>query len=128
VRDRIAARGDAVRQAKAVVVRLRGLAAGDPLHLTLVETDGSSWSATVRADTAWTEQRIPLSSFVPARSAMLPEGYPGEWNYAMRPLEAGDGMRSSLRPADIERLQLSLRPRGNAVPRLEIEWVRLVFD
>lgn len=128
VADRIAARGASAGQAAAVAVRLRATTPGDLVHLTLVEGDGTSWSATVRGDTAWSERRIPLARFAPARSAMLPEGYPGEWNYWVRARERGRTPGETIQTGELERLQMSLRPGGAGIPRIEIEWVRLVFD
>jgi hypothetical protein len=127
VRDRIAARGPTVRQASAVQVRLRAAAPGDIVHLTLVERDGSSWSAEVRADTAWSERTIPIAGFKPARSAMLPEGFPGEWNYWVSAPPGRGGAGDAIRLDDVERVQLSLRPSGSGVPRIDVEWVRLAF-
>jgi hypothetical protein len=106
---------------------LRGAAAGDVVYLTLVERDGSSWSTPVRADTAWTERTIPLSAFRPAKSAMLPEGFPGEWNYWTGAPPSRQGRGDSIRPAEIERVQLSLRPAGTKVPKVDVERVSLHF-
>jgi hypothetical protein len=128
VRDRIAARGQTVRQASAVRVRIRAAAAGDVVHLTLVERDGTAFSAAVRADTAWSERRIPLSVFRPSRSVKLPEGFPGEWNYWLDAPSGRGGSGDRLRLDEIERLQLSLRPGGTVTPKVEIEWVRLIFQ
>jgi hypothetical protein len=127
VGDRIAARGATVRQAAAVRIRLRGGASGDVVHLTLVEHDGSSWSAEVAADTAWGERTIPLAAFTAARSAMLPEGFPGEWNYWVSAPPGRAGAGNGVRAGEIERVQLSLRPLGTQVPRVEVEWVMLAF-
>jgi len=127
VEDRIAARGDAVRQATNVRIRLRFGSRGDAVQLTLVERDGTSWSAEVRGDTAWTERTIRLADFASAKSAMLPEGFPGEWNYWVSAPTGRGGMEDRIRPAEIERVQLSLRPSGARDPKVEIEWVMLGF-
>jgi hypothetical protein len=127
VEDRIAARGDAVRQATNVHIRLRFGSRGDAVQLTLVERDGTSWSAEVRGDTAWTERTIRLADFASAKSAMLPEGFPGEWNYWVSAPTGRGGMEDRIRPAEIERVQLSLRPSGARDPKVEIEWVMLGF-
>ena len=126
VGDRIAARGATVRQAAAVRVRLRG-GTGDVVHLTLVEHDGSSWSAEVAADTAWAERTVPLTAFKPARSAMLPEGFPGEWSYWVSAPPGRGGAADGVRVEEVERVQLSLRPGGSSVPRVDVEWVMLAF-
>ncbi|MFL5561855.1 MAG: hypothetical protein ACJ79K_10305 [Gemmatimonadaceae bacterium] len=127
VDERIAARGETVRQATALKVRLRGATAGDIVHVTLVERDGTSWSAPVRADTAWTEQVVPLREFHPARYVSLPEGFPGEWNYWVGAPSGRGGSGDSLRLSAIERVQLSLRSGETTVPRVDVEWMSLVF-
>jgi hypothetical protein len=33
-----------------------------------------------------------------------------------------------MRVADIERIQLSIRPSAGAIPRVEVEWVMLAFQ
>ena len=128
VGERIAARGAGVRQAAAVQIRLRGGAVGDVVHLTLVEHDGSSWSAEVPADTAWSEREIPLARFKAARSAMLPEGFPGEWNYWVSAPPGRGGAGDAVRAGEIERVQLSLRASSSQVPRVDVEWVKLAFS
>jgi hypothetical protein len=105
------------------------------LHLTLVESDGTSWSAAVAADSAWSERTIPLADFKPARSVMLPEGYPGEWNYWLAPPAGRGGPADAIRLPDVERVQLSLR-RADAAPAqlapdaygVEVESITLVFE
>ena len=128
VADRIAARGGAVRQARSVRLRLRGLGNADTLHLTLVERDGTSWSVALRADSSWSERTIPLAEFSPARSVMLPEAFPGEWHYWVGAPTGRGGPGDAIRLPELERLQLSLRPSGSAIPKVEIEWVSLAFE
>jgi hypothetical protein len=132
IKDLIEARGDAMSRASAVRVRLRGLGASQVLHLTLVERDGTSWSTPISIDAAWSERSIPLSEFKPARSVMLPQGFPGQWLYWLPP-PAGRGIPTDrLRARELERLQFSLRkPATGAVKAgeygVEIEYVKLVF-
>jgi hypothetical protein len=127
VEDRIAARGDVIRQATNVRIRLRVGSRGDSMRLTLVERDGTSWSAEIQGDTAWTERTIPLAALVSAKSAMLPEGFPGEWNYWVSAPTGRGGMGDTIRLPEIERIQFSLRPSGPRPPQVEIEWVILGF-
>jgi hypothetical protein len=127
VRDRIAARGSTVRQASAVRIRLRAASVGDIVYLTLVEHDGTAWSTAVRADSSWSERTIPLSGFRPSRSVKLPEGFPGEWNYWLDAPSGRGGSSDRMRPAEIERVQLSLRPGAAVTPRVDVEWITLVF-
>jgi hypothetical protein len=129
IADRMAARGASVRQAKSVRIRLRGFGGdADSVHLTLVERDGSSWSAAVSADSSWSERSIPLADLKPARSVMLPEAFPGEFHYWVGAPPGRGGSGDSIRLEEVERLQFSLRPGGVAVPRVEIEWVMMAFE
>jgi hypothetical protein len=65
------------------------------LHVTLMEDDGTSWTAAVPVDSAWTERSVPLSAFTIGRGVLLPQGFPGEWSYwvgaAVGRGGAGDG-------------------------------------
>jgi hypothetical protein len=109
ITDRIVARGANIGDATALDVRLRGVGPRQRLHLTLMEDDGTSWSAAVTVDSSWSEQSLPLNSFGPARGVLLPEGFPGEWNYWAGPAAGRGGSTDKLRLDHVERLQLSLR-------------------
>jgi hypothetical protein len=76
-----------------------------------MEDDGTSWSAAVTADSGWSEQSVPLDAFVLDRGVLLPEGFPGEWNYWVGPAAGRDvgGRGGRLKLDHVERLQLSLR-------------------
>lgn len=130
--DRIATRGESLAGAKGVRVRLRGVGPRQRLHVTLMEKDGTSWSAAVEPDTAWREVTIPLAEFRIARGVKLPQGYPGTWNYWVDPPAGRGAPGDAIRLPDVERLQLSLRrePGFEARPGtygVEVESVTLVF-
>ncbi|HSU13816.1 hypothetical protein [Longimicrobium sp.] len=132
IAERVEARAADVSRASGVRVRLRGVGPAQTVHLTLVEKDGTGWSAAVAVDSTWAERTIPLADFRPARAVMLPEGYPGEWNYWMAPAEGRGGSGDTIRLPVIERIQFSLRRPPGAVPRpgtcgVEIESVTLTF-
>jgi len=132
VNDRVAARGESIAGAKAVRVKLRGIGPRQRLHLTLMEKDGTSWSAVVAPDSAWSERTIPLSDFRIARGVKLPLGYPGTWNYWVEPASGRGGSGDAIKLADLERLQLSLRrEEGLRVQPgtygVEVESVMLLF-
>ena len=110
VEDRIGARGESLPASAELRVRLRGLGPHQILHLTLVENDGTSWSAALPVDGTWGEHVLPLTAFTIAKSAMLPEGFPGEWNYWVGPAQGRGGPGDHIRLPRVERLQLSLRP------------------
>lgn len=132
IAERTLARAADAPGATGVRLRARGLVSGQVLHLTLVEKDGTGWSAAVALGPAWAERTIPLTAFRPAPAVMLPEGYPGEWNYRMPPAEGRGGPGDRLHVADVERIEFSLRradgaQNGPTVPGVEIEWATLVF-
>lgn len=132
VADRIRARQETIAGADAVRLRLRGLGPRQTLHVTLMEDDGTSWTAAVAVDSSWTERTLSLADFAIGRGVLLPEGFPGEWNYWVGPAAGRGGAGDHVRPAHIERLQLSLRrQRGVAVTPgsygVEVESVTLDF-
>lgn len=132
VRDRVAGRAETLAGATGVRIRLRGMGPRQTLHVTLMEEDGTSWSAALQPDTAWSERVIPLAEFRAARGVKLPLGYPGQWNYWVEPAAGRGGPEDSLRLPRLERLQLSLRREDGMDVRpgtygVEVESVTLVF-
>jgi len=132
IKDRIAARQETIGGADALQLRLRGLRARQILHVTLMEDDGTSWSAPLPVDSMWSEQTLPLAAFTVSRGVLLPEGFPGEWNYWVGPAAGRGGSGDRPRLDRVERLQLSLRREdgaGIAVARgsygVEVEWIGL---
>jgi hypothetical protein len=131
--DRIHARQETIAGAEALQLRLRGLGPRQVLHVTLMEDDGTSWSRAVTINTTWSEHSLGLATFTSARGALLPQGFPGEWNYWVGPAAGRGGKTDRPRIERVERLQLSLRredgvafaPGGYGV---EVEWVRLGFE
>ena len=109
IKDRIRARQETITRADEIRVRLRGLGRRQGLHLTLMEDDGTSWSAAVTVDGAWSEQAVPLAALTVGRGVLLPEGFPGEWNYWVGPAAGRGGSGDRPRLDRVERLQLSLR-------------------
>jgi hypothetical protein len=130
IRDHIAARRETIDSGQELRVRLRGLGPRQVVHLTLVEDDGTSWSAAVSVDSAWSERSLPLSDFISGRAVLLPEGFPGEWNYWVGPAAGRGGSADHLRLAHVERLQLSLRREASVGVSadgygVEVEWITL---
>jgi hypothetical protein len=132
IADRVKARQETIASANVVRLRLRGLGARQVLHVTLMEDDGTSWSAAVPVDSTWSEPSLPLAAFAIGRGVLLPQGFPGQWNYWVGPAEGRGGKADRPRVDHLERLQLSLRredggaiaPEGYGV---EVEWVTLEF-
>ncbi|HXI34772.1 MAG TPA: hypothetical protein VNH63_11860, partial [Gemmatimonadales bacterium] len=121
ISGRIRARQGAITAADQLRLRLRGVAPHQTLYVTLMEDDGTSWTAPVAVDSAWSEQTVPLAAFTIARGVLLPEGFPGEWNYWVGPAVGRGGSADRPRLDHVERLQLSLRAKGG----VEIEWILL---
>ena len=109
IKDRIRARREVITAASEVDVRLRGLGAHQVLYVTLMEDDGTSWSAPVSVDSTWCERALPLAGFTIGRGVLLPEGFPGEWNYWVGPAAGRGAGGDHPRLDHVERLQLSLR-------------------
>jgi len=132
IRDRIEARQETIAGADEVRVRLRGLGPHQVLHVTLMEDDGTSWTARIPVDSAWQDVTVALASFTLGRGVLLPEGFPGEWNYWVGAADGRGGGGDHLRLDHAERLQLSLRS-GDRVPPaagtygVEVESVTLGF-
>jgi hypothetical protein len=130
IADRVRSRQETISGMEAIKLRLRGLGPHQVLHLTLMEDDGTSWSTTVPVDSSWTEPVLPVAAFAIGRGVLLPEGFPGEWNYWVGPAAGRGGPGDHPRLDHLERLQLSLRreegvaatPGGYGV---EVEWVTL---
>ena len=143
IKDRIGARRETIAGADALHVRLRGLGPRQILHVTLMEDDGTSWSAAVSVDSTWSDRSLPLTAFTLGRGVLLPEGFPGEWNYWVGPAAGrsvgvgtgGGGSGDRPRLDRVERLQLSLRREaGGGVPftsgsyGVEVESIVLGFE
>ncbi len=133
IKSRILARQETITGAKDLRLRLHGLGARQTLHVTLMEDDGTSWTAAVPVDSAWSEQVIPLTQFMAGRGVLLPEGFPGEWNYWVGPADGRGGAADRLRLEHVERLQLSLRREDGVAAKpgsygVEVESVTLGFD
>jgi hypothetical protein len=132
LKDRVAARRETITNATALRLRLRGLGAKQTMHITLMEDDGTSWTAPLTLDSSWTEQTIPLADFRAGRGVLLPQGFPGEWNYWVGPAAGRGASGDHLRPNHLERLQISMRREDGSRPKpgdygVEIEWVTLAF-
>ncbi|HEU5219252.1 MAG TPA: alpha/beta hydrolase-fold protein [Gemmatimonadales bacterium] len=132
IKNRIGSRKEAISAADALQLRLRGLGARQTLHVTLMEDDGTSWTAPVVLDSTWADRSLPLSTFTAGRGVLLPQGFPGEWNYWVDAAAGRGGDGDHLRPEHLERIQLSLRaePGVTVTPGsygVEVETVSLRF-
>jgi hypothetical protein len=132
IKDRMRARGEAIAGADTLRVRLRGVGPRQILHVTLMEDDGTSWSAQVSVDSTWSERSLPLTAFTLGRGVLLPQGFPGEWSYGVGPATGRGGAADRPRLERVERLQLSLRREDGVTVTpgsygVEVEWIALGF-
>jgi len=132
IKGRINARGESVNGADALHVRLRGIGPHQVLHFTLVEDDGTSWQAAVTVDNTWSDRRLPLSAFMIAKSVLLPERFPGEWNYWAGSAAGRGGPGDHPQLDHLERLQFSLRSADDKAIKPgdyggDVGWVTLGF-
>jgi hypothetical protein len=133
VQSALQGRPDDLAVAKALRIRWRHVGTGVTPWVTLMENDGTSWTASLPADSGWQDTRLPLASFKVGRGVLLPEGFPGEWNYWVGPAEGRGGPAGRLHPDRIERIQFSVRQGEESAPPsakagVEIEWVNLEFN
>jgi hypothetical protein len=133
IADRIQARQETIAQARALGITLRGLGPRQTLHLTLMEDDGTSWTAAVPVESGWQDLAVSLDSLRPGRGVLLPQGFPGQWSYWVGPAAGRGGPADRPRPGRLERLQLSLRPEEGIAVRpgsygIEVESIILLPD
>jgi len=133
IEDRIRARQETIAAAEGVRLRLRGLGARQVLHVSLMEDDGTTWSAAVPVDSTWTEQTLPLTAFTAGRGVLLPQGFPSDWSYWVGPAAGRGGATDRPRLDHLERLQLSLRKENGVTVTpgaygVEVESVSLLFS
>lgn len=125
VRDR----GPAIEAATAVRFVAQGRGS---LVLTLVEEDGTAWSASLALDlTEPGSRQVPLSEFRSSTATKLPLGYPGNWNRELRPPAGRGGPDDRLRLPQVEHLQITALPADSPSSRellLDITRVELIFE
>jgi hypothetical protein len=131
--DAIAARKPGLTDAKSLAIRLRAVQGQrKTVQVTLVETDGAAWTASVVADGGWATYTIPLASLVSSRSILIPTPYPGLWDYWREIPAHRGGPSDQIRPEQIERLQLTVTPNspgnsGDDAKEVAVESIYLSF-
>ena len=80
------------------------------MHVTLVETDGTSWGAALKLSAGWQDITVPLADLKPVRGVKLPLGYPERWNYWIEPAQGRGAAGDRLKLPALEHVQVSLRP------------------
>ena len=97
--------------------------------ITLMDKDGSAWSAAVPITEQWSEVRIPLSQFAFAKAAMLPRGWSGHSYWLETPTNRG-GENDRLHIENAESILFSIGSRflqnnSNGTKAIELESVSL---
>ena len=130
VKDRIVARQETIVGLDTMLVRLRGVGPRQTVHITLMEDDGTSWTAAIPLDSSWVERSLPLNGFRIGRGVKLPQGFPGQWSYWLGPATGRGGSGDRLRIERLERVQISVRRETGVALRpgsygVEIESITL---
>jgi hypothetical protein len=110
IKDRIADRRPHLADAKAISIKARSARPGQGIVVTLLEADGTAWSARLSLAPAWQELRVPLDELQIAQGVLLPLGYPGRWNYWSSPAKGRGAPRDGPHLATVEHVQISFRP------------------
>jgi hypothetical protein len=122
VKNKIADRGPRIGTATALRVKARGEGDGQQIHLTLVESDGTSWTSRLTLSSNWQEMVVPIEQFKIGLGVQLPLGFPGRWNYWLTPAKGRGGPDDHPRLVQVERLQISFRPSANASKSTTDAW------
>jgi hypothetical protein len=128
--DLVAARKTDAPRAESLEIRLAAMGgARKTLQVTLIETDGSAWSAPVVAGGAWSTATVPFADLHRSRSIHIPSPYPGLWDYwrDSPPRRGGDGDRIHME--NVESLQLTVGKdnAGEDAQGVAVESIRIRF-
>jgi hypothetical protein len=131
--DRVAARKSDAPRADSLDIKLAAAGgARKTLQVTLIETDGSAWSASAVAGKAWSTVTVSLADLRLSRSIHIPSPYPGLWDYWREsPARRGsDG--DHIHMENVERLQLTVVPNsgdnaGDDAKGVAVESIRVRF-
>ena len=127
--DVVAARGSPAGRATSLAIKVKASgSARARFDVTLIEKDGSAWTAPVDAGPAWSTVSVPLSALRISRSIRIPTPFPGLWNYWRESPAARGRSGDHVRPENVERLQLTVQ-RKNIAPGggIDIESIWLNF-
>lgn len=117
-------------ETKSIEVLARGLHKSDRFYLTLVESDGTCWSKELVLSSEWEPITINLDEFTPGKGVMLPQGYPGNWNYWFSTPPQRGNNNDQLQLQKVQQLQFSVRADGNQskeINTIQIAGVKLNF-
>ncbi len=136
IKDRVTDRRPHLGRASKIVVKARASSAESIAWLTLVEADGTAWTHPLKLAVGWQELTLPLADWKIGQGVKLPLGYPERWNYWITPPTGRGGAGDRPNLANLERLQISLRPMPKSSPvpaestdaTVDIATVTLAFE
>jgi len=96
-------------------------------YITLIESDGTPWTAKIPFNSEWDARMVLLSDLKIGKGIMLPQGFPGNWNYWLFASEQRGSKNDSIKIGKIEMLQVSVRPDKNKNGELEIGNISIVY-
>jgi hypothetical protein len=132
VKEKVKTRHEYMQNATGITIHARGTLNGQTGFITLMEADGTSWSASIDITENWKEIRIPFEKLQAAKGVLLPLGFPERWNYWVGPAQGRGGPEDRIKPEKIERVQLSIRPSGTEVsekdPWMEVSSINFNFE
>ena len=128
--DMVAARKADASRAESLDIKLvvEG-GARKTLQVTLIETDGSAWSAPVAAGGAWSTVTVPFADLHRSRSIHIPTPYPGLWNYWRESPPRRGGEDDRIHLENVESLQLTVGRdnAGDDAKGVAVESIRIRF-
>lgn len=132
VKNKILSRGESLLAASSIVFRLRGEQKGQKVFVTVMESDGTSWTKEIIVEKDWNTIKISLNDLQLGKGILLPLGFPGEWDYWVNPAEGRGKIGDKLQLNKVERVQVSFRPSGSSVegdnPWLDLSAINITFN
>jgi hypothetical protein len=129
VGDIVAARKSEASRAASLAIKLKGAGpAKNSIDVTLIEKDGTSWTAPVTAGEKWSTVLVPLSRFHVARSALTPTPFPALWDYWRETPAHRGGAADRIHVGEVERIEFTVHHSGTpASDGVSVESVWLNF-
>jgi hypothetical protein len=132
VKEKTEARRSTLGNATGITLRVRGDLKGQSAFVTLMESDGTSWSVSFEVTDNWQELYFPLEKLSAGKGVLLPLGFPERWNYWVGPAEGRGGPGDRIKTKQVERLQVSIRPSGSQIPGkdpwLDVSAININFE
>jgi hypothetical protein len=128
--DMVAARKNDAPRADSLDIKLVAMGgARKTLQVTLIEADGSAWSAPVMAGSAWSTVTVRFTDLHRSRSIHIPTPYPGLWDYwrDSPPHRGGDGDRIHMENVESLQLTVGKDSAGDDAKGVAVESIRIRF-